>query len=503
VGDTTATPIAQPVTADRMIVVPARPAAFAGSSLDRLASRPVRLLALAVIYAIVVLAFPKPDGVSAEGWRITALFLATIAGLMIQPLPGAALVIISLTLFVLIGGLPATRVLAGFASPSVWLVLAAMLMSRALRDTGLSRRIALVFVRLFGRTSLGVSYSLVMSDVTLAAGIPSITARSGGIVLPVARSIAELYDSTPGPTAQRLGTFLMTALYQGSAVACAMFMTGQASNVLVAGLAGKLAGVTVTWSSWFIAGLLPGLVSCAVIPYVVLKMLPPQIKRTPAAASFARQQLSDMGPLSRDEGIALAVFVTVCALWMTSGWHGLDVAVVAMAALGVLFVTNVLSWETALKEQSAWDVFVWYGGLLTMGEVLNETGSTTAFANWVGSSFTGMDWFVVLLLTLGIYFYAHYAFASITAHALAMFPPFVVMLIGLGTPPLLAVYSLACIANLTAGLTHYGTTTAPIVFAEKYVSFGDWWRVGFVASIVNLAIWLTVGFVWWKLLGFW
>ena len=41
----------------------------------------------------------------------------------------------------------------------------------------------------------------------------------------------------------------------------------------------------------------------------------------------------------------------------------------------------------------------------------------------------------VLLATLIVYFYAHYALASITAHMLAMFPPFVTMLIGLGTPP--------------------------------------------------------------------
>jgi DASS family divalent anion:Na+ symporter len=503
-GDTSATGLVEPVPSEPIIgAAHAREAATHRGQFDWLSSRAARLLALVAIYGMVVLAFPRPVAVSPDGWRITALFLSTIAGLMIQPLPGAALVIISLTLFVLVGGLPASRVLAGFSSPSVWLVLTAMLMSRALRDTGLSRRIALVFVRLFGGTSLGVSYSLVLSDVTLAAGIPSITARSGGIVLPVARSIAELYQSTPGPTAARLGTFLMTALYQGSAIACAMFMTGQASNVLVAGFAAKLAGTTVTWSSWFIAGLVPGLVSCAVVPYVVMRMLPPDIRRTPAAAAFARSQLNAMGSLTRNEWIALGVFIGVCGLWMTSGWHHLDVAVVAMAALGILFLTNVLSWETALREQSAWDVFVWYGGLLTMGEVLNETGSTTAFANWVGGSFTGMDWFVVLLLTLLIYFYAHYAFASITAHALAMFPPFVVMLIGLGTPPLLAVYSLACIANLTAGLTHYGTTTAPIVFAEKYVSFGDWWRVGFVVSVVNLTIWLTVGFAWWKVLGFW
>lgn len=466
-------------------------------------ARSLRFLALIAIYVAVAHVWPRPESVTPDGWRITGLFLATIAGLMLQPLPGAALVVISLTLFVLVGGLPITRALSGFASPSVWLVLTAMLMSRALRDTGLSRRIALLFVRLFGRTSLGVAYSLVMSDVTLAAGIPSITARSGGIVLPIARSIAELYDSTPGPTAKRLGTFLMTSLYQGSAVACAMFMTGQASNVLVSGLAAKLTGVTVTWSSWLVAGLVPGLASCIAIPYLVLRLLPPGITRTPAASAFARRELGAMGSIRRDEAIALGVFVGVCLLWMTSGWHRIDVAVVAMAALGALFLSNVLTWETALNERSAWDVFVWYGGLLTMGEVLNETGSTTAFANWVGASFTGMHWYAVLVATLGIYFYAHYAFASITAHALAMFPPFVVMLVGLGTPPSLAVYSLACIANLTAGLTHYGTTTAPIVFAEKYVSFADWWRVGFVASLVNLAIWLTIGFAWWKFLGFW
>lgn len=466
------------------------------------ATRPLRLVALAVVFAIVVLLVPRPEGVTPAGWRVTALFLSTIAGLMIQPMPGAALVIVSLTLFVLVGNLPVTRVLSGFSSSAVWLVFVAMLMSRALRDSGLSRRIALFFVRLVGQTSLGVSYALAMTDVTLASGM-SITARSGGIVLPIARSIAELYESRPGPTANRLGRFLMMALYQGSAVSCAMFLTGQASNVLVAGFAARLAGVTVTWSSWFVAGLLPGVVSTLLVPLIVLKVLPPDITRTPAAAEFARQQLADLGPMSRDERIASVVFTSVCLLWMTTSWHKLDVSVVALAALGALLVTNVLSWQNALREHPAWDIFIWYGGLLTMGEVLNESGSTAAFAGLVGGAFSGMPWFAVLVLTIAIYFYAHYFFASVTAHALAMFQPFVVMLIALGTPPLLAVYSLACMANLTAGLTHYGTTTAPIVFSEGYVGLRDWWKVGLIVSMANLAVWLTVGFAWWKLLGFW
>jgi DASS family divalent anion:Na+ symporter len=461
------------------------------------------LLVLAVIYLVIAYLVPRPQTVSPAGWRITATFLATIAGLMLQPLPGAPLVLIGLMMFVLVGGMPMAEALTGFSSPSVWLVLAAMMTARVLRDTGLARRIALLFVRQFGGSSLGIAYSLVLTDVTLASGVPSITARGASIILPITRSVAELYESRPGPTSKRLGEFLMAAIYQGSAVACAMFMTGQASNVLAIGLAAKFANVQITWTSWLLAGLVPGLVSAALIPYVVYRMLTPSIRRTPGAATYARDELTAMGPMSDRERIVLGVMIAVVLLWMSSQWTRLDVTMVAFAGLAVLLVCDVLRWDGALAERNAWDVFVWYGGLLTMGEALNKTGSTTAFATSVGAWFGHWPWMGVLVATLVVYFYAHYAFASITAHMLAMFPPFVTMLIGLGTPPALAVYALACTANLTAGLTHYGTTTAPIVFAEGYVTQRDWWRVGFVASLVNFAVWTLIGFTWWKVLGYW
>jgi divalent anion:Na+ symporter, DASS family len=485
------------------VPVPALDADTASSLFALHRRRIGRLLALAAIYLVVAYLVPRPPAVSPAGWRITATFLATIAGLMLQPLPGAPLVLIGLMMFVLVGGMSMAEALTGFSSPSVWLVLAAMMTARVLRDTGLARRIALLFVRRFGGSSLGIAYSLVLTDVTLASGVPSITARGASIILPITRSVAELYESRPGPTSKRLGEFLMAAIYQGSAVACAMFMTGQASNVLAIGLAAKFANVQITWTSWLLAGVVPGLVSAALIPYVVYRMLTPTIRRTPGAATYARDELTAMGPMSGRERIVLGVMVGVVLLWMSSQWTRLDVTMVAFAGLAVLLVCDVLRWDGALAERNAWDVFVWYGGLLTMGEALNKTGSTTAFATSVGAWFGHWPWMGVLLATLVVYFYAHYAFASITAHMLAMFPPFVTMLIGLGTPPALAVYALACTANLTAGLTHYGTTTAPIVFAEGYVTQRDWWRVGFVASLVNFAVWTVIGFAWWKVLGYW
>src|SRR6186713_1761943 len=106
VPETPASAVASPLAVAAPLREQARPA------LPQLALRPLRLLALVAVYAVVVFVFPRPEAVSPEGWRRTGLFLATIAGLMIQPMPGAALVIVSLTLFVLVGGVPASRALA-------------------------------------------------------------------------------------------------------------------------------------------------------------------------------------------------------------------------------------------------------------------------------------------------------------------------------------------------------------------------------------------------------
>jgi divalent anion:Na+ symporter, DASS family len=465
-------------------------------------SRTRGLAALVVLYLVLAYLIPAPATITPQGWRQTAIFITVIAGMVTDPLPASALVLMGLT-GMAANGVPMREVLGGFAQPSVWLVFIAMLIAKVMLDCGLARRIALLFVRAVGRTSLGVSYALQMTDVSLAAGVPSITARSAGMVLPIARSIAELFDSNPGPTGKRLGTFLIASMYQGSAVACAMFLTGQASNLLGADLALKLADVKVTWASWFTAAIVPGLLSCAVVPWIAYRILKPEVTRTPEAPIFAANELKKMGPLTRDEWTTLIVFCGVGITWITSAWHGLDVTFVAMVGIGALLASGTLTWQSASSERSAWDVFVWYGGMLRMGELLNNTGSTRVLAENVAALFVGIPWAVVLVGILIIYFYAHYFFASITAHMLAMFPPFVAVLIGIGVPPPLAVYSLLCTANLTAGLTHYGTTTGPILFGVGYVTRSEWWKVGFVTSVANIVIWLTVGVAWWKWLGFW
>ncbi len=457
---------------------------------------------LVAIYLVIVYLIPRPAAIRPEGWRVLGIFLATIAGSITQPIPAGALVLIAITLSAVIGGLTIDQALGGYADKSVWLVMAAFFISRALMNCGLARRVALFFVRRFGTSSLGVSYALGLSDMVLATVIPSNAARSGGVILPVARSIAELYGSTPGAGANLLGSFLIPSVYQSICVTSAMFYTAQASNPVAARIAATF-GYQVTWLGWLLAGIVPGMVSLLVIPLVVMRLNPPQIRHTPEAPQFAANQLAAMGRFGFNEKIVSAVFVLVCGLWATSSATKIDITVIALGGVTVLIVTGVLSWEDVKNERAAWDIFLWYGGLIRLSQALNDYGVTKAFAEGVAHTFGGFEWFGLFVIALLIYFYAHYAFASITAHMLSMFPPFLAVLVTKGAPLGLVVFAFACFANFSAGLTNYGTTPTPMFFAQGYVSLKNWWRVGAVVSVCNLAIWMTVGFGWWKLIHIW
>lgn len=171
------------------------------------------LIVLACGIGVAIL--PRPEGVMQESWTLLAIFIATIVGSIVQPMTGSTMVLLGVIATAIFGALKIETALLGYADKYVWLVLAAFFLSRAMIKTNLGHRIALLFVRLIGKKTLGLGYSLVITDLILASSIPSTGARSGGIILPIARSIAETYESRPDDgTAGKLGTFLMNLLYQ-------------------------------------------------------------------------------------------------------------------------------------------------------------------------------------------------------------------------------------------------------------------------------------------------
>ncbi len=422
---------------------------------------------------------------------------------MVRPLPLGAIALVGLAASALTGAMTAGQALAGYAEPLVWMVLAAFSISRGMIVTGLGRRIAFLFIRAMGGTSLGLGYAVVASDTVLGMAIPSNGARAGGIVFPVVKSLAEAYESRPGPSASRLGTFLMLMVYHGDITVSAMFFTGNAANPLIASLARQATGIEISYGMWALGAIVPAMASMLVLPLFLYRTHPPEVKQTPGAAELGRAQLEELGPMTRPEKVMLGVFALTTLLWLTTGWHRIDFSITALIGLSALLVGRVLTWEDVLAERGGWDVFVWYGAIYQMARALGEAGVIQSFAGVAGQATMGVPWWIALLVLLFVYLYSHYLFATITARASALYTPLLIVILAAGTPPYLAVFAMSYVSGLGAALTHYGTTTSPIYYGAGYTTLGAWWRHGFVMATLNTVVWLTVGAAWWKLLGWW
>jgi len=454
-----------------------------------------------ILIAVIIWFLPPPAGVAVKAWHLLAIFAATIVGLILQPLPMGAVVIIGTTATALTGTLSAADALNGFSNTTVWLIFAAFLFSRGFTQTGLGRRIAYWFIRAFGRRTLGLSYSLILTDLVIAPATPSNTARAGGVLFPIVRGLTTTFKSEPGPTAGRIGRFLMLSTYQGDVITSAMFMTSMAANPLIVELTKKTTNVQISWGGWALAALLPGLLSLIVMPYVIYKLARPEITRTPEATVMAREHLAEMGPIRRDEWVVIGVFLLALALWGTATLTNLDATVVALLGVGLMLAAGAITWKDVLEERGCWDALIWFGGLVGMATMLGRLGLIKWFSEVVGGYVKGWAWLVALGVLLLVYLYSHYGFASLTAHVSAMFVPFLVVAIAAGAPPLLAALALAFFSSLNACLTHYGTGPAPIYYGAGYTDLKTWWGIGFVASLVNLVIWMGIGPFYWKALG--
>ena len=445
----------------------------------------------------------KPAAVPVAGWHMFALFVGTIIACITRPLPIGGVSILAFALTVLTGTLPMDKAILGFGNSSIWMIAMAFFIARGFIKTGLGRRIALNFVRLFGKKTLGLAYSLIGVDLIMAPATPSNTARAGGVLYPIIKSLAQSFGSDPKDgTERKIGSFLVFAEYHGDMITAAMFMTAMAANPLVQTLA-KSSGVNISWGGWFLAALVPGIISLIVVPWLIYKMYPPEIKETPNAKQWAEKELDQMGKMTLPEKLMAVIFIIALVLWMTGSLTKIDASLAAVLTLGLLLVVGVLSWTDVLHETGAWNTLTWFSVLVMMAGSLTTLGFIPWLSSSIGSMLHGMSWFLVLAILIVFFFYSHYLFASSTAHVTAMYSALLAVAISAHVPPMLAALLLGFFGNLNASTTHYASGPAPVLFGSGYVPQNKWWSLNLVLGVFYLVVWIGIGSLWIKVIGMW
>ena len=467
----------------------------------------VRAIAPFVVGGVVLLV-PTPEGLSENAWHFFALFLATITGVITEPIPGAAIGMLGVcvaTTLGLVRPAPAQATawaLSGFSNAIVWLIFAAYMFACGYSKTGLGRRIALHLIRMMGNRTLGLGYAITLADLALAPVTPSATARSGGSIYPVVRNIPELYDSYPNdPSAKKVGAYLLFTALAASMVSSSMFITALAPNTMAVALIAKATNVTVPWMLWF-KGFLPvGIILTLIQPVLLYLIYPPQIKDAPAAPRWASEQLKTMGAMTRQEVTMLLLVLGALGFWI-GGAAYIDPAIVSVFVVLAMVIFRVVSWDDIVGHSQAWNTLIWFATLVTMAGGLAET----KFLDWLAASLvpmlSGLSAYATITGVVLTFYFLHYFFASITAHTATLFPLFLAVAVQIPVvSPVAWALLLAYPLGMFGVLTPYASGQNAVYYGSGYIKRRDFWVLGFTLSVVYLTVYLAVIVKWLEYLG--
>ena len=472
--------------------------------------------AIAPVAVTIVLALlPAPSGLPQHAWYYFAIFAGVIVGLVLEPLPGAAIALIGLTLITVLApvvlfspqqlsqpgfhapGAALAWGLSGYSNPTVWLIFGAFILALAYERTGLGERMALLLIKGLGKSTLLLAYGVTLADAVLAPFIPSPTARSGGIIYPIVSELAVVYGSKPNDvSSRRVGSYLMWVAIATTCVTSSLFLTAGSFNLLAAGLVQKLTRIDLTWMDWFKTAGPAMVLLLMLVPVLSYWFYPPEVKHSTEVSAWAARRLDQVGRLTRHEMVLTAVVLLSLILWVGGGGF-VAAATVAGIAVSLLLMTGVLTWNDVAGHKRAWTTFAWLGALIALCDGLNHVGFVQWFAEGIAPHMGSISPRAAMVVLLVIFFVAHYVFASVDAYTTALLP--VILLTGAAIPgmPVKELALLLCMELGIMGIiTPFADAASPIYANSGYLPTRDYWRLGAIFGAIFLVFFLAISMPW-------
>jgi DASS family divalent anion:Na+ symporter len=438
---------------------------------------------------------PPPEGLSLQAWRLFVVFAASIFAVVVDALPILTASVLAVAAAVLTGLLKPDAAYAGFGNGTILLIVIAFLVAEAVVKCGLGRRGGHWMVSRFGRSTLGLSYSIFLIDALIAPAFPSNTARSG-VLYPLALSLADAAGAKPDkPDRRRLGAFMMYSGIASLSLSSALWLTAMAANPLGTAIA-RGSGVEIGFGRWMLAASVPTVSAIVLLPLILYRLIAPEVQATPEAPAAARRALAALGPLTRHELIVLAVFVLMVALWAAAASLGIDSTAIAFLGLGTLLATGVITLRDISKQGDVLATFIWFAVLFTISSQLNELGFMGFIGQRLAAALSGLAAPTAGLILVAGYILLHYLFVSQTAHLLALFGVFLDVGVKLGVNPVVLAFQLLFATNYFSMITPQGSSANLLFAGSGFLTQGELYRLGAVTTAACFLIYAIVGTTW-------
>ena len=330
---------------------------------------------LGIVVGTIIFNMNPLSGLTAPAMKALGIFIWAVIFWIFEVVPNYITALMMCGLWVVFKIVPFPKAFASFSSTTIWLLISAMGMGVAMKKSGLLERAALNIINIFPGTFKGMTLALLTSGTIVAPMVPSQDAKCV-IASPLVKSISEMmgYESK-----SRGAAGMFAAMFIGFGATGPMFLSGSFVCYLLLGLLPKGFQEQFTWMTWF-QSIWPWGLVLLIGSYFAIQYLYAPKEEKHLQAGYISEQLSKLGPITRDEKITLIVVLAALILWMTQSIHGINSTLVAIAAMSVLVCCKVFNRQD-FRLGIPWEAICFVGGIVNLASVL----PAVKVDKWIGN----------------------------------------------------------------------------------------------------------------------
>ena len=355
---------------------------------------------IAVAVGLIVALIPPPEGLTSHSMWTVGILIWAVLNWVFQSMPDYVVAILMCTLWAAFKTVPFTTAFGSFAGTTWWILIGALGIGIAVNKSGLLKRISLLALKLFPPTFNGQVLALLGAGTLAAPCIPSTTAKCA-ITAPLAMGIA---DSLGLEKRSKGRTGLFCAMYTGFSLNATIFISASFLGYLILGMLPKDTQAHFTWMNWFIAMIPWGIVLLVGSYLFITRAYKPETTAS-IPADYIKKQISELGPMTRDEKITLAVLLTGLVFWVGESTIGVPAVITAVVGMCVLMGLNVFG-TAEFHGKMVWSLLFFIGSVLNLASVLPAVGINA----WLGKAlapfvtqFVGNPYLLIIAVALMIY----------------------------------------------------------------------------------------------------
>ena len=457
-------------------------------------SLPIKLaiLLIALILGLLILTQSPPQGMTEAGRSALAIFVLCLALWVTNLIPLAATSLLAIVLIPILGIMEPSRAFSFFGNQAVFFLLGVFMLTATMIRTGLSKRVALLFLERFDRSPRFLLLGILLTCAFFALLMPEHAVAA--MMFPIVLEVSSHLKLRPGKS--EYGKMLFLSMAWGSIIGGVGTFLGGARAPLAVSLLQEAYGMNISFLAWARAAV-PVVILMIPLAWLALSLFfRIDIADVRRASDFLRQELNRIGPMSSQEKRMGALILVTILCWITLG-HRFGLAEISVLAAIALFVLKIVRWNE-IEGYINWGVIVMYGGAIAIGKTLTETKAIEVlimnylpFEHIPSLAILTILAIISILLTEGI---------SNAAAVAVVIPLGFGMASRFGLSPILIVFAVTIPAGLPFCLP-MGSPPNAISYSAGYYGIGEVARKGMFLNLAAILVLILVMRFYWPLIG--